>query len=160
MPPIIFHNGALILEDRILRGGSLEVDGPRITAIHPGVGPAGRRVDLEGGYVAPGFVDLHVHGGDGADFMDGTQEAFRTACRAHLRHGTTSLVPTTTVGRHDQHLAFLELCRRLKPDPVDGARILGAHFYGPYFAYEARGAHPGAGVRPRFPWSMSSTSPS
>ena len=83
--------------------------------------------------------------------MDGTEEAFRTACRAHARHGTTSLLPTTTVARHDQHLAFLGLCRRLKADAADGARILGAHFYGPYFAYEARGAHPGAGVRPPVP---------
>src|SRR5262245_62015026 len=83
--------------------------------------------------------------------MDGTEEAFRTICRAHARHGTTSLLPTTTVARHDQHLTFLGLCRRLKQDPASGARILGAHFYGPYFAYEARGAHPGAEVRPPVP---------
>ena len=67
-----------------------------------------RIVDLGGGYLVPGFVDLHVHGGDGADFMDGTEEAFRTVCRAHARHGTTSLLPTTTVARHEQHLAFLD----------------------------------------------------
>ena len=48
-------------------------------------------IDLGGMYLAPGFVDLHVHGGDGADFMDGTAEAFRTVCRCHARHGTTSL---------------------------------------------------------------------
>ena len=83
--------------------------------------------------------------------MDGTEAAFRAICRAHARHGTTSLLPTTTVGRHEQHLAFLELCRRLKRDGTGGARILGAHFYGPYFAYEARGAHPGAGVRAPVP---------
>jgi N-acetylglucosamine-6-phosphate deacetylase len=155
MGTVSFHGGTIILEDRLLDGAQVEVDGARIAAIRTNAeatsGALGQSVDLEGGYLAPGFVDLHVHGGDGADFMDGTEEAFRTVCRAHARHGTTSLLPTTTVARHDQHLTFLELCRRLKQGPAGGARILGAHFYGPYFAYEARGAHPGAEVRPPVP---------
>jgi N-acetylglucosamine-6-phosphate deacetylase len=155
MGTLTFHGGTLILEDRLLDGALLEVDGDRINEIKAkdkvGSGSHLNYIDVKGGYLAPGFVDLHVHGGAGADFMDGTEEAFRTACRAHARHGTTSLLPTTTVARHEQHLAFLELCRQLKRYPVDGARILGAHFYGPYFAYEARGAHPGACVRPPVP---------
>jgi N-acetylglucosamine-6-phosphate deacetylase len=80
--------------------------------------------------------------------MDGTEPAFRTVCQAHARHGTTCLLPTTTVARHDQHLAFFETCRRLKQTGTGGARIIGAHFYGPYFAAEARGCHPAATVRP------------
>ena len=152
MPTLFFHNGTLILEDRLLDGAGLDVDAGRITAIQPQTdAPSGQSVDLQGGYLAPGFVDIHVHGGAGADFMDGTVAAFRTACSAHARHGTTSLLPTTTVGSHAQLLAFLNLCRQLKSDPEVGARISGAHFYGPYFAYEARGAHPGAGVRPPVP---------
>src|SRR6185295_17646427 len=96
------------------------------------------------------YVDLHVHGGADADFMDGTAEAFRIVCQAHARHGTTSLLATSTAARHDQILAFLDLCRRFHTDDTDhtnGARVLGAHFYGPYFAPEARGCHPGASVR-------------
>jgi N-acetylglucosamine-6-phosphate deacetylase len=80
--------------------------------------------------------------------MDGTTDASRAICQAHGRHGTTSLLPTTTVARHDQHLAFLEVCRSLKESATGGARVLGAHFYGPYFAAEARGCHPGDAVRP------------
>src|SRR5262249_33620860 len=102
-------------------------------------------------YLVPGFIDLHVHGGAGADFMDGTADAFRTVCRAHARHGTTSLLPTTTVARHEQHLSFLDVCRRLKHEGTGGARILGAHFYGPSFALEARGCPPAAPVRPPTP---------
>jgi N-acetylglucosamine-6-phosphate deacetylase len=152
MGTIHFHGGTIILEDRLLDSARVKVDGTRIAAIETGVAKSSLpSIDLEGGYLAPGFVDLHVHGGDGSDFMDGTPEAFRNACRAHARHGTTSLLPTTTVASHEQHLTFLGLCRKLKPDPADGARILGAHFYGPYFAYEARGAHPGAEVRPPVP---------
>ncbi|HEX4613391.1 MAG TPA: N-acetylglucosamine-6-phosphate deacetylase, partial [Urbifossiella sp.] len=101
-----------------------------------------RVVDLDGMYLAPGFVDLHVHGGDGADFMDGTPEAFRTVCRCHARHGTTSLTPTSTVARMDQYLRFLDLCGELAGDMPGGARIVGSHFYGPYFSRPARGCHP------------------
>jgi N-acetylglucosamine-6-phosphate deacetylase len=148
-----FAGGVIVLADRLLSGGVVEVDGGRITAVHPAVpAAAGREViDLDGGYLAPGFVDMHVHGGAGADFMDGTADAFRTVCRAHARHGTTSLLPTTTAARHEQHLAFLDVCRRLKAEGTGGAAILGAHLYGPYFAAEARGCHPAAPLRPPQP---------
>jgi N-acetylglucosamine-6-phosphate deacetylase len=157
MIPLLFENGTIILEDRLLEGGQVQVEADRIVAVRAAPqapsGP-GQRIDLHGGYLAPGYVDLHVHGGAGADFMDGTAEAFRTVCRAHAHHGTTSLLPTTTAARHEQHLAFLEVCRQLKasggresPVATGGARILGAHFYGPYFAREARGCHPADPVR-------------
>src|SRR5579871_2318537 len=154
MSTLHFSDGKIILEDRVLPDGSVTVDDSRITAVHSSTTrpPAGARfINLEGGYLAPGFVDLHVHGGAGADFMDGTVEAFRTVCQAHARHGTTSLLATTTVARHEQHISFLETCRRLKAEGTGGSAILGAHFYGPYFAPEARGCHPGGSVRPPSP---------
>jgi N-acetylglucosamine-6-phosphate deacetylase len=153
MNTLLFTGCTLVLPDRLLADGWLLAGGARIVALGPSGAPpaADQTIDLAGGYLAPGFVDVHVHGGDGHDFMDGTEDAFRAICKAHARHGTTSLLPTTTVARHDQHLAFLALCRRLKRDGTGGARIVGAHFYGPYFAYEARGAHPGTGVRPPVP---------
>jgi N-acetylglucosamine-6-phosphate deacetylase len=152
MAPVLFHNGTIVLEDRLLSPGCVETDGPRITGVDSsGPRSGGEIIDLQGGYLAPGFVDLHVHGGAGADFMDGTDDAFRTVSRAHLRHGTTSLLPTTTVARHEQHLTFFDVCRRLKHAGTGGARVLGAHFYGPYFAPEARGCHPAAPVRPPEP---------
>jgi N-acetylglucosamine-6-phosphate deacetylase len=151
MRPLLFHGGTIILDDRLLENGHVEVEGPRIRAVHsrpPSTSAVGESIDLQGAYLAPGFIDLHVHGGAGADFMDGDPDSFRTICRAHARHGTTSLLPTTTVARHDQHLTFLETCRRLKREDTGGARILGAHFYGPYFGLDARGCHPAATVRP------------
>jgi N-acetylglucosamine-6-phosphate deacetylase len=155
MSTLLFTGGTIVLENRLLAGGSVRVEGDRIATVgplsFPNVPAAGKVINLHGGYLVPGYVDLHVHGGAGADFMDGAAEAFCTACQAHARHGTTSLLPTTTVARHDQHLTFFDLCRRFKRDGTGGARVLGAHFYGPYFAYEARGAHPGACVRPPDP---------
>jgi N-acetylglucosamine-6-phosphate deacetylase len=154
MSSLVFRNGTFVLADRFLDDGVLVVNDTQISMISRSVSEAaalGERVDLRNGYLVPGFVDLHVHGGAGADFMDGSAAAFRTVCQAHARHGTTSLLPTTTVARHDQHLGFLDVCRRLKAEGTGGAHILGAHFYGPYFAPEARGCHPAAPVRPPRP---------
>ncbi|MEE2657595.1 MAG: amidohydrolase family protein [Candidatus Latescibacterota bacterium] len=151
--------GALILPDRIVAEGAVLVDGGRVVA-------SGRRqeisdvadssVDVEEGYLAPGFVDLHCHGGEGADFMDGTDEAFRTILRAHLGHGTTTMAPTTTVADHDQILNALEACHRatgndgfglFSQGESCGARVVGAHLYGPYFGPGAEGCHPAAALR-------------
>jgi N-acetylglucosamine-6-phosphate deacetylase len=146
----LFTGATLILPDRLVENGWLLVRGADIAALGPPDSPPSdnHAIDMAGAYLAPGFVDLHVHGGAGHDFMDGTADAFRAICQAHARHGTTSLLPTTTVARHDQHLAFLDACRSLQDRATGGARVLGAHFYGPYFAAEARGCHPGDAVRP------------
>jgi N-acetylglucosamine-6-phosphate deacetylase len=110
------------------------------------VPPDAVRLDCAG-YIAPGFVDLHVHGGAGSDFMDGTRSAFETVIRAHTRHGTTTIVPTSTVARDDQILQFLQLTRYYRNEPLPASRVVGAHFYGPYFGAEARGCHPAGGLR-------------
>ena len=142
MAVTVFANATLVLPDRLLPGelASRRRADSRRRRSDPA--PVGQVIDLGGMYLAPGFVDLHVHGGDGADFMDGTAEAFRTVCRCHARHGTTSLTPTSTVARMDQYLRFLDLCGELYGDVPGGARIVGSHFYGPYFARPARGCHP------------------
>ncbi len=153
MSDLVFARGRVVLEDRVLDGGAVRVAGGRIATVEAGPVRAGGAevIDLGGGYLAPGFVDLHVHGGAGADFMDGTADAFRAVCRAHARHGTTALLPTSTAARHDQLVAFLETCRRLQEEGTGGATVLGAHLYGPYFAPAARGCHPAAPVRPPRP---------
>jgi N-acetylglucosamine-6-phosphate deacetylase len=155
METLIFRGGTIVLEDRLLPNGQVQVVGDRISAIEKEASQESpipeKTIDLKAGYLSPGYVDLHVHGGAGADFMDGTADAFQTVCRAHCRHGTTSLLPTTTAARHDQHLAFLKLCQRFRGEDTGGARVLGAHFYGPYFAPEARGCHPATPIRPPRP---------
>lgn len=154
MPPLQAEsfrivNAALILPDRLAGDGAIDIVDGRIAAV--GVRRelpswSGATLDAGGDFVAPGYVDLHVHGGDNADFMDGTAKAFETVVRAHTRHGVTSIVPTSTVAHHEQTLAFLEHTRafqRRGADPPQGlARTLGAHLYGPYFAEEKVGCHP------------------
>jgi len=147
----IVFRGNLILPDRVVSGGQLRVEGGKIAAVGPNAAArsAATTIDAGEGYIAPGFVDLHVHGGAGADFMDGTEAAFVTALKCQARHGTTSLAATTTVARHDQIMTVLETARRLRTRPdAAGSRVMGVHFYGPYFRLEAKGAHPGAAIRP------------
>jgi N-acetylglucosamine-6-phosphate deacetylase len=155
MEDLHFTNGRIILENSILDRGELLVQHGLIAQVRAAgdgsISPGARQIDLLGRYLAPGYVDLHVHGGAGADFMDATDDAFATICKAHLRHGTTSLLPTTTVAGHEQHLRFFETCRRARRDGTGGARVLGAHFYGPYFGAEARGCHPAGALRPPLP---------
>lgn len=145
-----FINGTIVLSDGLLEDGEVMIMDDVIQHIGPSsvLNPSAiDMVDLQGGYLVPGFVDLHVHGGAGADFMDGTAEAFRTVLMCHLRHGTTSCTPTTTVARHEQHVRFLELVRQFRRHRTIPPRVLGAHIYGPYFAPEARGCHPAVSVR-------------
>ncbi len=151
MSSLTCFRGQLVFPDCI-SPGVLVVSNGRIQEIKPSdwqIPEFSVVIDAADGYISPGFVDLHVHGGAGADFMDGTADAFRTALSCHARHGTTSMAVTTTVATHAQILAALEQTRsfRLNPPP-NASRVLGAHFYGPYFRYEARGAHPGGPIRP------------
>jgi N-acetylglucosamine-6-phosphate deacetylase len=141
-----FTNGTLVLPDRLVTGSSLAVSGDRIAGIS-GAAPDGDAIDLGGGYLVPGYVDLHVHGGAGHDFMDGTREAFDAICRCHAKHGTTSVAATSTAADDQYILRFLRECRAAKARETGGARVLGAHFYGPYFAANARGVHPSAPIR-------------
>ena len=152
--PFRIANATLILPDRLVTGGAVHISDGRLTAVgRQQELPAwpGATLDAGGGFIAPGYVDLHVHGGDNADFMDGSIEAFETAIRAHTRHGVTSIVPTSTVASHEQIMAFLSNTRTVRRRGADAqrglARTLGAHFYGPYFAEEKVGCHPKS-VRP------------
>ena len=151
-------NATLVLPDRLVERGALHVRGGRIESLGRGDELprwAGATVDAGGAYAAPGLIDMHVHGGGGADFMDGTGGAFETAVRAHTRHGTTSIVPTTTVARHGQTIQFFDVCRGMRREgakPASGVgRVVGAHLYGPYFAEDKVGCHPKECARPPTP---------
>jgi N-acetylglucosamine-6-phosphate deacetylase len=150
--PLVF-TGTVILGDRLLRNGCVVCRDGRIRAVGARRDvkiPAGAAiVDAGTGFIGPGYVDIHVHGGEGADFMDGTPEAVRTACRAHARCGTTSIFPTTTTGSKRQISAMLGACEIVKHRGTisDGARIAGVHFYGPYFAEDKVGCHLRSGRR-------------
>lgn len=144
-------NATLILPDRMIENGWIEIASGRIQR----VGKIPRRVakslhviDVQGNYVAPGFIDIHVHGAAGADFMDGTPGAVAKAARCHLQHGTTTLFPTTTTGTYERILAMIEAVATARSDtdaPLPS--MPGIHLYGPYFAPEKAGCHQKAECR-------------
>lgn len=107
----------------------------------------GGRVDAPGpceDIVLPGFIDLHVHGGAGADVMDGA-EALDSIARLHARHGTTALLATTvTAGVADLTHALAGVARAMEQRAPGAARVLGVHLEGPYINDAVLGAQPDA----------------
>ena len=146
---MLFKNVTLILPDRLVSGGSLRTQGERIEALATGGEsleplPDEEVIDGAGAYLAPGFVDLHVHGAAHRDTMEGSEDAFDEILRFYARGGTTAAALTTTAATQADTLRVLntarQWCARKQTVPV-GAALLGIHLEGPYFAPAKAGAH-------------------
>jgi N-acetylglucosamine-6-phosphate deacetylase len=127
--------GRLVLDDRVVNGRLTIADG-LIATVDLGEGTT------EGGpYLAPGFVDLHVHGWGGHDAM-GDMAALDGMARALLRRGVTSFLPTAVTAPLVDLAAFADRVRSWMPAaPDDGAEPLGFNLEGPFLAQARRGAH-------------------
>ncbi len=122
----------------------------RIEALRPARPDSGgdRRIDARGLAAAPGFVDLHVHGGRGADFMDATEDAFRAIAEYHASGGTTAFTPTTATDAPEAIFACIDMAARCRDQGIGGVEILGVHVEGPYMAPRKHGCHDPGFVRP------------
>lgn len=141
---MIFKNGRLILPERIQTKAHLRVTDGKITALSadPLVAGAGEElIDLEDLYLAPGFIDLHIHGARRRDTMEADAEAFETICQFHARGGTTALALTTITCTLDEMLRVLRAVTVFRENSHDGASVLGVHLEGPYFSRAKPGAH-------------------
>src|SRR5205085_580119 len=99
---MIFRNARLIFPDGVREGLEVEVRNGKIIAVGlSSRGSAASSVDLDANYLAPGFIDLHVHGALGHDTMDASPEAFETICKYHTSGGTTALLLTTATAPID-----------------------------------------------------------
>ncbi len=147
---ILFAGADIVLPDRIVPNGSLVIDGDRIAAIdgRSSIRPAGVRVyDVTGTLIVPGFIDVHVHGVEGFDTLDGNGAVASIAARLP-RYGVTAFCPTTVACDHQALTAFLaevEQCRHA-PAPR-AARVLPAHLESNFINPEYRGAQPLACLR-------------
>lgn len=141
---LVVHNGAVLTDSGVIPDGMVVVRNGTIDYVGPfdaGRKPEGAvTVDAEGQFIGPGFIDIHVHGGDGADFMDATGEEVDRVLRFHARHGTTSLCPTTATAPLNEILEAIDAIESRKADPL-WARVLGIHVEGPYLTMSKRGCH-------------------
>ena len=139
---IKIYNGKIILIDRIIPQGTVLIKDGIIQAIEEGditISDADE-IDAKGKYISPGFIDIHVHGGGGHDFMDGTPEAFLQIAEIHARHGTTAMLPTTLTSEKKDLLCTLTAYDVANKLNKKGATFIGMHMEGPYFAINQRGA--------------------
>lgn len=155
------YNGRLVTKDGIIEDGLVVIDGGTIVYAGAKGEFDGREhtsdvvdIDAQGGWIAPGFIDVHVHGGGGADVMDGTLDALRTMARSHARHGTTGFLATTMTAPHEQLLPVVRVVRQAvesdgrQGENPQGARILGLHLEGPYVNPQRAGAQNPEHMRP------------
>jgi N-acetylglucosamine-6-phosphate deacetylase len=143
--------GRVLTPFRQIPRGTVLIRGERIEAVGAAdevpVPPQATTVDAVGSVVVPGFVDIHVHGGAGADFMDASLEAIDTACAFHARGGTTALLATLRTAPLEDIIRALEVLREAADRRRQGAAIAGVHIEGPYFAPAEAGAQPPGAIR-------------
>lgn len=139
--PYLITNAQLVLENSVETGWLMVLDG-KISNIGFGKynGESdGDVLDAKGNYLSPGFIDLHVHGGNGCDFMDADPEGFEKIARYHSSNGVTSMLATTLAGEADETESVLKTFCRVR-DSVECCNLLGVHLEGPYFSHKYKGA--------------------
>ena len=133
-------NGRILTPNGWVEGGSVLIEDNKIKSISSksDLTPGAEIIDAKGCYVVPGGIEMHVHGGGGRDFMEGTEEAFRVAIDAHMQYGTTSIYPTLSSSTVPMIEEACETCTRLMKE--ENSPILGLHLEGPYFNMKQAGA--------------------
>lgn len=140
MSTLYITGGKLVTPNRVLDDSSILIANGRIEAIGDPCPQGVERYDAKGGYILPGFIDIHVHGGGDADFMDATCEAVHQAARAHAAHGTTAMVPTTMTCPDEDLEQMIACYLEAERTQKDGAELLGLHLEGPYFSAATKGS--------------------
>ena len=135
-----FVNGRILTPKGWLDGGSIVTDGNRIRCVsNIDLHVVGAEIiDVNGGYLVPGGVDMHTHGGGGRDFIEGCEDAFREAVSAHLKHGTTSIYPTLSSSTIPTIEAACNVCEKLMAE--ENSPVLGLHIEGSYINPKEAGA--------------------
>jgi N-acetylglucosamine-6-phosphate deacetylase len=135
MPRSLIENATLVLRDRKLADSSVLIQDGRILAIGPREqlsreATVNERVDLGGDVLAPGFIDLHIHG-TGFHLVDDGAEALAGLCRVLPQYGVTGFLPTVAPRRPGEDGVFLASLAHTSPP---GTQILGFHLEGPFLS--------------------------
>ncbi|HLN65927.1 MAG TPA: N-acetylglucosamine-6-phosphate deacetylase [Streptosporangiaceae bacterium] len=133
---LLLAGGRIVTPGGVLSPGWIRLAGPLIDAVGSGDARDQPALDLRGQWVFPGFVDLHVHGGGGASFTEGTVDEARQAAAFHRAHGTTSMLASLVTAP----LAELEARAAMLAGLADQGVIAGLHLEGPFLSPARRGA--------------------
>jgi N-acetylglucosamine-6-phosphate deacetylase len=142
---IVLSGAGLVLADGIRSPSTVIIEGDRILDVVPGstsAGPAAQHYDLSGYFVVPGFIDVHVHGVDGADVLDGGEDALANIAAGLPKYGVTAFCPTTVACSAAMLERTLESVRKLKEQPGAGAQVIGAHLESNFINPDYKGAQP------------------
>jgi N-acetylglucosamine-6-phosphate deacetylase len=140
---IVLSGADLILPDRLVSAGTIVIDGARIVDIRSGAasGGHGQAFAFHNHYIVPGFIDVHVHGVNGVDVLDGVDSVRRVAA-ALPRYGVTAFCPTTVACTPEALRETLQEVRNLRAAPGRGARVLPAHLESNFINPAYHGAQP------------------
>ncbi|WP_442601494.1 N-acetylglucosamine-6-phosphate deacetylase [Paenibacillus sp. KN14-4R] len=152
-------NANVVLEEEVLKGGAVKIVGERIAGVYR-KGDAAiasssqeNRIDANGSWLLPGFIDVHVHGGYGADFMDAKAESLDTITRFHSSQGTTSIVATSMTAPREAISDVLASVHAYRQNEMPYAQVVGVHLEGPFINPNKVGAqNPEFVVLPQIEW--------
>ncbi len=130
---MLIKNCKIIYTDRIEEGNLLITNG-KIAKINPEDMNDNEIIDAKGLYLAPGFIDIHIHGAGGHDTMDGTYEALNTIAKSVVKHGTTSFLATTMTCPTEEIQKALCAANEAITRGTQGANIIGVHLEGPFIS--------------------------
>ena len=144
MKKILLKNATLVLENKLING-SILIFKNKIERIFTDKDDLSEFtfdevIDLEGKYLGPAFIDIHIHGADGADVMDSSEEALRKISSYLVREGTANFLATTLTSSKEILKEILKVVANLQNKDIEGANIFGVHMEGPYFSIEYKGA--------------------
>ena len=143
---MIIRHGIVFTSHGFEPNYSTHIDGERIAEIGPDSAVTAangeQSLDAQGGFVVPGFIDVHVHGAAGYDTMDASAEALAGMAAFFARHGVTSFLATTITAPRAATLAAIRAVASYRESPHSGARLIGMHLEGPYLNRAAKGAQP------------------
>lgn len=149
MSVLIFKNADVVTDVGVLNCTDLAVCDGKITEIGKIDVPESSNatvIDATSHYLVAGFIETHVHGGGGFDFMDGSVEAFLSAVDTHCKHGTTSIVPTTIACSEEEMFTLFGTYRKAA-GLCRSANLLGVHLEGPFISPAMKGAQPEDQIR-------------
>lgn len=137
----VIVNGTVILKDGLLNQNILISDGI-IEGFCEDIPEGYKVIDAKGAYVSPGFIDVHTHGRNAFDTMNGTYEAIDTISINCMKTGVTSFLPTTMTQSIEQTRTAIQACADYMGHE-NGAKVIGVHMEGPFIEVKKKGAQPG-----------------